>query len=182
MTVLRNRVLFLAQSLGGALAGALIALTAMISAPQAFDDVPNLADTTNWIEVAQGNSANQDKDKSKKKSKDAKSSPDDSDTDGGVDRATRDAVAAFFMKNPGKTHALPPGIAKNLARGKPLPPGIAKRNLPAELDTELSDLGSDVGDILEGVIVGDDVVVIDKATDVIVDILKGVVTGAIVDQ
>ena len=28
---------------------------------------------------------------------------------------------------------LPPGIAKNLARGKPLPPGIANRNLPDSL-------------------------------------------------
>ena len=26
--------------------------------------------------------------------------------------------------------ALPPGIAKNLARGKPLPPGIAKKSFP----------------------------------------------------
>jgi Ni/Co efflux regulator RcnB len=29
--------------------------------------------------------------------------------------------------------SLPPGIAKNLARGKPLPPGIAKQVLPAGL-------------------------------------------------
>lgn len=28
---------------------------------------------------------------------------------------------------------LPPGIAKNLARGKPLPPGIAKQTVPASL-------------------------------------------------
>jgi hypothetical protein len=32
---------------------------------------------------------------------------------------------------------LPPGIAKNLARGKPLPPGIAKRTLPRELIVQL---------------------------------------------
>ena len=29
--------------------------------------------------------------------------------------------------------ALPPGIAKNLARGKPLPPGIAKKTVPASM-------------------------------------------------
>ncbi len=29
--------------------------------------------------------------------------------------------------------ALPPGIAKNLARGKPLPPGIAKKTVPPPL-------------------------------------------------
>jgi Ni/Co efflux regulator RcnB len=33
----------------------------------------------------------------------------------------------------GKHKSLPPGIAKNLARGKPLPPGIAKAYLPREL-------------------------------------------------
>src|SRR5688572_22647168 len=29
--------------------------------------------------------------------------------------------------------SLPPGIAKNLARGKPLPPGIAKKQVPDDL-------------------------------------------------
>lgn len=29
--------------------------------------------------------------------------------------------------------SLPPGIAKNLARGKPLPPGIAKKMVPASM-------------------------------------------------
>lgn len=32
-----------------------------------------------------------------------------------------------------KSKGLPPGIAKNLARGKPLPPGIAKQYLPQGL-------------------------------------------------
>ena len=32
-----------------------------------------------------------------------------------------------------KPKGLPPGIAKNLARGKPLPPGIAKQVFPAGL-------------------------------------------------
>lgn len=33
--------------------------------------------------------------------------------------------------------SLPPGIAKNLARGKPLPPGIAKKSVPASMLNEL---------------------------------------------
>lgn len=33
--------------------------------------------------------------------------------------------------------ALPPGIAKNLARGKPLPPGIAKKYAPAPMVSRL---------------------------------------------
>src|SRR6185295_9088527 len=48
------------------------------------------------------------------------------------DRATfRD----YFVTHKITARPLPPGIAKNVARGKPLPPGIAKRALPAELVT-----------------------------------------------
>jgi hypothetical protein len=36
-----------------------------------------------------------------------------------------------------KSKGLPPGIAKNLARGKPLPPGIAKQYLPTDLNLTL---------------------------------------------
>ena len=46
------------------------------------------------------------------------------------DRATfRD----YFVKHRIRPETLPPGIAKNVARGKPLPPGIAKKVLPADL-------------------------------------------------
>jgi hypothetical protein len=46
------------------------------------------------------------------------------------DRATfRD----YFGTHDITAKALPPGIAKNVARGKPLPPGIAKRACPAGL-------------------------------------------------
>ena len=48
-----------------------------------------------------------------------------------------DAIAKYFATHPYKAKRLPPGIAKNLARGKPLPPGIAKQRLPAALVAEL---------------------------------------------
>jgi hypothetical protein len=51
----------------------------------------------------------------------------------------------------GPASALPPGIAKNLARGKPLPPGIAKRfdnrvlgQLPRYEGYEWQQIGTDV--------------------------------------
>ncbi|KPQ24965.1 MAG: protein of unknown function containing DUF3315 domain [Halomonas sp. HL-48] len=60
---------------------------------------------------------------------------------------------------------LPPGIERNLARGKPLPPGIAKR-----FDGRLADeLPRYPG--YEWQRVGTDVVLIDAATQVVVDIL-----------
>lgn len=75
----------------------------------------------------------------------------------------RNGVQAF-----GPPQGLPPGIAKNLARGKPLPPGIAKRYLPQGL---LSQLPPRPG--YEWLAVDRDILLVVAATGVIVDILKG---------
>lgn len=65
--------------------------------------------------------------------------------------------------------SLPPGIAKNLARGKPLPPGIAKKTVPASM---LGQLPSYPGD--EWRVVGDDLVLIALSTAVVTTIINGV--------
>lgn len=39
----------------------------------------------------------------------------------------------YFVTHKIAPQPLPPGIAKNVARGKPLPPGIAKKAFPADL-------------------------------------------------
>lgn len=49
----------------------------------------------------------------------------------------RAAIVSYFQANPVSAKPLPPGIAKNLARGKPLPPGIAKKQLPQPLLVQL---------------------------------------------
>ena len=64
---------------------------------------------------------------------------------------------------------LPPGIAKNLARGKPLPPGIAKRMVPGGM---LPQLPKHPG--YEWRVLGSDLVLIDAATSVIADVLQDV--------
>lgn len=64
---------------------------------------------------------------------------------------------------------LPPGIAKNLARGKPLPPGIAKRAVPQSM---LGRLPYYPG--YEWRIVGDDLVLIALSTAVVTAIINGV--------
>jgi hypothetical protein len=66
---------------------------------------------------------------------------------------------------------LPPGIAKNLARGKPLPPGIAKRTLPRELIVQLPP----VEDGFERVIVAGKILLVEIATQVVHDILVDVI-------
>ncbi len=64
---------------------------------------------------------------------------------------------------------MPPGLAKRDS----LPPGLAKRDLPPGLQKKLGNAPPGT----ERVIAGDDVVLIEKATgkilDVIVDVLKG---------
>jgi Ni/Co efflux regulator RcnB len=63
---------------------------------------------------------------------------------------------------------LPPGIRKNLARGKPLPPGIAKR-VEGPLARDLPYYPG-----YEWTVAGEDALLIDSATRVIVDIIDNV--------
>lgn len=82
-----------------------------------------------------------------------------------TDRAT---FHDYFATHKVAPQALPPGIAKNVARGKPLPPGIAKRALPADLLA----LGPKVDKDVSFSIVGDVVVAIKGGA--VIDILAGV--------
>ncbi len=81
------------------------------------------------------------------------------------------AVARQLAVNLGLTgyQSLPPGIAKNLARGKPLPPGIAKKTVPASM---LGQLPYYPG--YEWKIVGDNLVLIALSTAVVTAIINGV--------
>lgn len=65
--------------------------------------------------------------------------------------------------------ALPPGIAKNLARGKPLPPGIAKKTLPASM---INDLPYYPG--YEWRAVGNDLVLVAISTAIIASVINDV--------
>lgn len=64
---------------------------------------------------------------------------------------------------------LPPGIAKNLARGKPLPPGIAKKAVPASM---LGQLPYHPG--YEWQIAGSDLILIGIGTAIVADVLRNV--------
>src|SRR4030095_5805173 len=68
----------------------------------------------------------------------------------------------YFVAHKITAQPLPPGIAKNVARGKPLPPGIAKKAVPADLiaigpkldrDTTLSIVGDVVVATKGGVVI-----------------------------
>lgn len=84
----------------------------------------------------------------------------------------RDARTSGQGLPPGlaKREQLPPGLQKHIERDGTLPPGLAKRGLPNDLLSRLPrrPAGQDYR------VVGDDVVLIDTATRVILDVMKGV--------
>ena len=71
-----------------------------------------------------------------------------------------------------KRERLPPGLQKRLDVGEPLPPGLAKRDLPPPLKGQLPART----DQHEVKVIDNDVVLIDKTTQVLLDIIKDVFT------
>ena len=70
----------------------------------------------------------------------------------------------------GRNGGLPPGIAKNLARGKPLPPGIARQYVPHDVLVRLPPLNEGY----EYIVVAGKILLIEIATHVVHDILVDV--------
>ncbi len=69
-----------------------------------------------------------------------------------------------------KKDTLPPGLEKQLKKNGTLPPGLAKRDLPKDLYRRLPRRSKDH----ERVLVGDDVVLIERTTGKVLDILRDV--------
>ena len=80
-------------------------------------------------------------------------------------------VASVNGKSKHGPKGLPPGIAKNLARGKPLPPGIAKQHLPDGLVHALPAPPKGY----ERIIVDGRILLVEIATQVIHDVLTDIV-------
>lgn len=69
-----------------------------------------------------------------------------------------------------KRDRLPPGLQKQLERNGHLPPGLEKRNVPTELRWKL---GHREG--IDHIIVDNDVLLVRRATGLILDIVKNVI-------
>jgi len=72
-----------------------------------------------------------------------------------------------------KKEKLPPGLERQLQRNGTLPPGLAKRELPEDLDQQLPEPVEG----FERTIVENAVVLVEKATGRIADIIQDVVVG-----
>ncbi len=68
-----------------------------------------------------------------------------------------------------KRQTLPPGLAMQIQRNGVLPPGLAKRNLPPGLASRLPALPPGQ----QRLIVGNDVVLVERTTGLILDVLRG---------
>ena len=80
------------------------------------------------------------------------------------DRGEVTIIRDYYREPAGRPKPLPPGIAKNLARGKPLPPGIAKKSLPVDLSRRLP-----VREGVDRILAGDQVVMV--RAGVVIDIV-----------
>lgn len=75
-------------------------------------------------------------------------------------------IRDYYSVQGRKQKSLPPGIARNLARGKPLPPGIARTRVPDDLLVLLPARSG-----TRWLIAGDVVLLVD-AGDIIVDLVR----------
>lgn len=71
-----------------------------------------------------------------------------------------------------KKETLPPGLAKQLEKNGTLPPGLAKRDLPEDLYSRLPRRTKNQ----DRVLVGDDIVLIERTTGRVLDIIRDVMT------
>ncbi|WP_162801174.1 anti-virulence regulator CigR family protein [Azospirillum brasilense] len=90
---------------------------------------------------------------------------------GAVSRGEVTIIRDYFVAHPVGTTALPPGIAKKLARGQPLPPGIAKKMAPVELRQRVPVCMNG----WECILAGADMLILDAVHGTIADIVRGVV-------
>ena len=68
-----------------------------------------------------------------------------------------------------KRQTLPPGLARQIQRNGTLPPGLAKRDLPPDLASRLPALPPGQ----RRLIVGNDVVLVERTSGLILDVLRG---------
>ncbi len=100
--------------------------------------------------------------------------------DDGKSHAKKRGKGKHGKKSKNRKGGLPPGLAKRkhlppgLAKRKQLPPGLAKRGLPGDLNDALPPPPRGT----ERVIIDNNVVLIQKATGIVLDILLDAVEGA----
>ena len=146
------------------LAAGIVAVTATISAKKGGQGNQSHSQSSHGNQGNDGNQGNRGNKNNEGFHNDDRISDDHFSTD------DKSIITNYFHDNRYNVSELPPGIAKNLARGKPLPPGIIKSKLPDNLFNSLHP-GSDYDYFM----VGNDVVKINKTTGIVSDIVHNIV-------
>ena len=122
----------------------------------------------------------QDEDKDKSKSAKATNEQDEDKDKSKSVKKNKGKDKDKSAKGKGRDNGLPPGLAKRdqlplglAKRGNRLPSGLMKSDLPPELEASLPKLPNNV----EGVVVDTDVLLVQKGTDPIFDVIEGIITG-----
>jgi|GEM_PF-315180 len=131
---------------------------------QASTGMPKWADKSAQGDDGEDDDDDEDRDKSKN-GKDKKDKKDKKNKGNGASKGLPPGLA--------KRSSLPPGLQKQYDKNGRLPAGLAKRELPDDLRSKLPQRTEDQ-DVVE---VGNDVVLIDRATGVILDTILDVLQG-----
>jgi hypothetical protein len=93
----------------------------------------------------------------------------------GKGKGKKDADASSKQMPPGLANkeTLPPGLANHIEKHGSLPPGLEKRDLPSDLLRRLPPAKKGT----RRAVVGNDVVLIEEGTEIVLDILRGVVNS-----
>lgn len=127
------------------------------------EDIRTQTGIPKWADKSARNGEDDQDDEDRDKPKNGKDK--DKDKHKGKDKGLPPGLA--------KRSSLPPGLQKQYDKNGRLPPGLAKRNLPDDLRNKLP-RRADNQDVVE---VGNDVVLIDRATGVILDTILDVLKG-----
>lgn len=136
------------------------------TAGEVIKDVVNTATQTTASTTAKNEDDNNDDDDKKDVKRDKQKKGNGKNKDRSKDKSKK------MPPGLAKRKSLPPGLQKQLERNGTLPPGLAKRELPSELEANLPPPAEGT----ERVIAGNDVVLVEQATGIILDILKDVIT------
>ncbi len=92
----------------------------------------------------------------------------------GFSDAEKKVIESYFAKNPVEgSKDMPKGMTNKLKRGGALPPGIKKTRLPTKLASKLPKRPKNQ----EYALIDDDIVLIDKKTEIIIDLLQDAAAG-----
>lgn len=138
-----------------------------------LEDIQTSTGRPNWAVKSSQDGEDDDDDEDRDNYKNGKDKKDKKNKGYGGEGKPGNGASKGLPPGLAKRSSLPPGLQKQYDKNGRLPPGLAKRDLPDDLRSKLPRRTEDQ-DVVE---VGNDVVLIDRATGVILDTILDVLQG-----